>query len=231
MMSVPTKNQIINIHHHLHHHFNDKMITSTTSTSELPGSNPVTSQSRRYQPTVFLPFSSISQITVEKNRNLQTQNFYGKPSNIIQCLKKNKHLLEQCGFYYGDINSSKSTELLRKTSKGTFLVRDSSDSRFMYTLSVQRNLEEGPTSVRIHFAEGKFHLDADDNIKKFMPTFDSILDLVKHYCSLSKSDFAKSHHWIDNKTRNVYPSIFLGKPLLKNVCWLDLNLQTKLPTF
>ena len=132
----------------------------------------------------------------------------------------NKYLLDQCGFYYGAINWSQSTELLRKTSEGTFLVRDSSDSRFLYTLSVQRTPEDGPTSVRIHFAKGKFRLDADEKIEKLMPTFDSILDLVNHYCSLSQSERAKSHIWVDNVTGNLYSPICLRKPLKKEVSTL-----------
>lgn len=211
------------------------MTSVITSSLELPGSNPVMSHSRRtYQPATFLPFSSSFQgqspnftdTSLQKRSNFKVnpvnfdtnhvnKNFLVKPSHIIQCLNKNKQLLDQCGFYYEGMNSSQSTELLRKTSEGTFLVRDSSDSQCMYTLSVQRTHELGPTSVRIYFAEGKFKLDANDNIKKFMPTFDSISDLVKHYCGLSKNDCVKSQILVDNE--NLYSEIFLRKPLNKKV--------------
>jgi hypothetical protein len=256
LMSASTENQVINVHHHHHHHFDNvsgKMTTLTTSSSELPGSNPVRKSQSSSRPPALLPLSSssndndisspqqqnISDLTVENIRNHQNQNFYVNLSNIARCLNMNKYLLEQCGFYYGAINWSQSTELLRKTSEGTFLVRDSSDSRFLYTLSVQRTPEDGPTSVRIHFAKGKFRLDADEKIEKLMPTFDSILDLVKHYCSLSQSERAKSHIWVDNVTGNLYSPICLRKPLKKEVSTLahtarlavnqSLKSQTLLP--
>ena len=53
-----------------------------------------------------------------------------------------------------------------------------------------------------------------------MPTFDSILDLVNHYCSLSQSERAKSHIWVDNVTGNLYSPICLRKPLKKEVSTL-----------
>jgi hypothetical protein len=107
------------------------------------------------------------------------------------------------------------------------------------TRDVQRTPEDGPTSVRIHFAKGKFRLDADEKSEKLMPTFDSILDLVKHYCSLSQSERAKSHIWVDNVTGNLYSPICLRKPLKKEVSTLahtarlavnqSLKSQTLLP--
>lgn len=259
LMSASAENQVITVHHHHHHHFNNvngQMTTLTTSSSVLPGSNPVQGVRSQSRPPALLPSSSRqsspqiqsnlteislqnSDLTHENIRNHQNQNFYVNLSNIHRCLNMNKYLLEQCGFYYGAMNWSQSTELLRKTSEGTFLVRDSSDSRFLYTLSVQRTPEDGPTSVRIHFAQGKFRLDADEQIEKLMPTFDSILDLVKHYCSLSQSNRAKSHIWIDNATGHLYSPICLRKPLRKEVSSLahaarlavhqSLKSQTLLP--
>ena len=152
-----------------------------------------------------------------RNQNSNNRNFYVNLSNIHRCLNMNKYLLEHCGFYYGAMNWSQSTELLRRTSEGTFLVRDSSDSRFLYSLSVQRGPGEGPTSVRIHFAHGQFRLDADEQIEHLMPTFDSVLDLANYYCQLSQSDRAKSHLWIDNATGDLYSPICLKKPLRKDV--------------
>ena len=143
-------------------------------------------------------------------------NFYVNINYIHQCLTLNKYLLEQCSFYYGAMNWSQSTELLKNTSEGTFLVRDSSDSRFLYTLSVQRTPKDGPTSVRIHFANGKFYLDADEQIEDLMPKFDSVLDLIDYYCNLSQNSCAKSHIWVDNKG-HFYSPICLKKPLKKDV--------------
>ena len=235
LMAASTENQVITVHHHHHHHFENnkgKITTLTTSSPSIPGSNPTfqSALGSKVRPSSVAlskaPLLSPSQIkstpTVSKTlsselKNHQVnQNFYVNINYIHQCLTLNKYLLEQCGFYYGAMNWSQSTELLRNTSEGTFLVRDSSDSRFLYTLSVQRTPEDGPTSVRIHFANGKFYLDADEQIEDLMPKFDSVLDLINHYCNLSQNNCAKSHIWVDNKG-HFYSPICLKKPLKKDV--------------
>jgi suppressor of cytokine signaling 2 len=232
LMAASTENQVITVHHHHHHHFKNnkgKITTLTTSSPSIPVSNPTFQSTLGSKVSVALskaPLISPSQIkstpTVSKTltselRNHQVnQNFYVNINYIHQCLTLNKYLLEQCSFYYGAMNWSQSTELLKNTSEGTFLVRDSSDSRFLFTLSVQRTPEDGPTSVRIHFANGKFYLDADEQIEDLMPKFDSVLDLVNHYSNLSQNNCAKSHIWIDNKG-HFYSPICLKKPLKKDV--------------
>jgi len=187
------------VHHH-HHHF-----YPVPSSSSPPAPPPVV----RFPPPPPPPVPEVSHT-------------YGNLSHVHRVLSLNKQMLEECGWYYGSINWAQSTELLTKTTEGTFLVRDSADSRFLYSLSVQRKPQDGPTSVRIHFSQGKFRLDADEAIEHLMPTFDSVLDLVKHYCQLSETetggskDCAKSHVWIDN-TGQLYSPICLRKPLLKEV--------------
>jgi len=133
---------------------------------------------------------------------------------IQEIIRFNKQKLSESGWYYGQMTWIQSTALLKSTPEGTFLVRDSSDPRFLYTLSVQRGPNEGPTSVRIHFSEGKFRLDAEEKIQNLMPAFTSVVDLVEHYSSQHKS--AKSHVWIDMGGQ-ISPSIWLKAPLLKKV--------------
>ena len=96
-------------------------------------------------------------------------------------MERSRQELEQSGWYYGDINWQDSAVLLQDTRHGTFLVRDSQDPSFLYTLSLQRT-KEGPTSVRISFRDGKFSLDADPTIRRMMPEFDSIGALIVNYC-------------------------------------------------
>jgi len=133
---------------------------------------------------------------------------------IQEIIRFNKQKLSESGWYYGQMTWIQSTALLKSTPEGTFLVRDSSDPRFLYTLSVQRGPDEGPTSVRIHFSDGKFRLDAEDKIQNLMPAFTSVVDLVEHYSRQHKS--AKSHIWIDMGGQ-ISPSIWLKAPLLKKV--------------
>lgn len=63
---------------------------------------------------------------------------------------------------------------------GTFLVRDSSDARYLYALSLQT--DKGPTSVRIHYSSSGFRLDASNTgMADHLPRFRTVLDLVDHY--------------------------------------------------
>jgi len=97
-----------------------------------------------------------------------------------EVLKRSRLELQQSCWYYGAINWQESSILLQNTRQGTFLVRDSQDPKFLYSLSLQRS-KEGPTSVRISFCEGKFSLDADPAIRRMIPQFESIGSLISHY--------------------------------------------------
>lgn len=161
--------------------------------------------------------------------NNQTSEVISKPvttyqnlSNIHETLRINRLKLEESGWYHGKINLYESTHLLKNTEEGTFLVRDSADPRFLFTLSVQRAAKDGPTSVRIHFSHGKFRLDADQAIEHRMPVFDSVNELVEHYQSAGQKTGQKSaksqfdHLWVDNRGQ-LYSPILLKQPLMKEV--------------
>ena len=139
--------------------------------------------------------------------------------------------------------ADESTALLSDTAPGTFLIRDSSDPKYWFSLSMQRgnnvggagNKENsGPTSIRIHFVNGKFQLDAEDRIRNIMPEFDTIIDLIQYYVSTSLHELkavkeaanstndnnksfqnAKSQTlWVDSSGK-LYQTIFLAYPLYK----------------
>ena len=133
-------------------------------------------------------------------------------TNIPEVLSRNRNLLEESGWYHEKLSWSESVDLLKDTTEGTFLVRDSAEPRFLFTLSVQRSAGKGPTSVRIHFAHGKFWLDAEEKIQHLMPKFDTVVDLIGHYLKLSASQVGKSHVWVDNSGQLDSP-ICLTRPL------------------
>lgn len=93
--------------------------------------------------------------------------------------------LRTSGWYYEGLTWQQSAELLRDSEPGTFLVRDSSDPRFLFSLSVQT--ERGPTSVRLHYVHGLFRLDAEARLASVMPVFDCIVRLVQHYVDVTKN--------------------------------------------
>ena len=153
------------------------------------------------------------------------------PAAVKEILRVNRERLEECGWYYPALTWNESAELLRDAAPGTFLVRDSSDDRFLFSLSVQRSGKEGPTSVRIHFQRGKFKLDAEEDILHLMPEFPSVLDLIDHYllppmqaasagsssCSSSSSKEAAAVA----RAGALFPSSSRGKTPV----WLDANGQ------
>jgi len=181
--------------------------------------------------------------------------------DLEKILLLNKALLKKCGWYYGKMRADESTALLADTEPGTFLVRDSSDPKYWFSLSMQRGNAKGndicsqensgPTSIRIHFVNGKFQLDAEDRIRSLMPEFDTIIDLVQFYVSTSLYELkqvqkatvssedgdiksfqnAKSKTlWVDSSGK-LYQTIFLAYPLYKKdspqslsqICRLSIN--------
>jgi SOCS box/SH2 domain len=54
--------------------------------------------------------------------------------------------LRTCGFYYGRMPIDEATERLKQSTVGTFLLRDSSDERYLFSISVQTC--RGTTSIR-----------------------------------------------------------------------------------
>ena len=155
------------------------------------------------------------------------------PAAVKEILRVNRERLEECGWYYPTLTWNESAQLLRDAAPGTFLVRDSSDDRFLFSLSVQRSGKEGPTSVRIHFQRGKFKLDAEEDILHLMPEFPSVLDLIDHYLlppggAMSKEEQAvakaaqaatqrgKTPVWLDANGQQS-SEIRLRRPLCQNV--------------
>lgn len=119
--------------------------------------------------------------------------------------------LDACGWYYGQLSWQQATDLLRSQPVGTFLLRDSSDPMFLFALSVQT--ERGPTSVRIHYGDGQFKLDAETTLFGAMPLFDCVVQLVDYYVQLvGQSDKSKAHVWLDDSGRRDLP-VRLSRPL------------------
>lgn len=121
-------------------------------------------------------------------------------------------VLRQSGWYYDDISFQQSNELLKDTAIGTFLVRNSSDPKFWFSLSVQT--ERGPTSVRLFYNNGYFRLDAQQHLQHAMPMFPSVIELIRHYVEQSKLCRSNTQVWVDSCGK-WYSSILLVKPLRK----------------
>jgi len=104
------------------------------------------------------------------------------PSWDVERLESAYRLLDTCGFYYGRMTIDEATERLSRWPVGAFLLRDSSDPRYLFSLSVQTC--RGTTSIRMSYHSGLFRLDCSEKQEHMMPTFDCPLRLVAHYVRL-----------------------------------------------
>lgn len=141
-------------------------------------------------------------------------------------LLRSRQEMSQCGWYYGKLSWQQSQALLQFSEDGTFLVRDSQDPRFTYTLSLQR-AKEGATSVRISFSHGKFSLDADERIRHLMPRFSSVGSLVSHYISLDQEPHkAEATPWSSERPPwrlSVKRPLLRAPPSLSHCARLAIN--------
>ena len=82
-------------------------------------------------------------------------------------LGRSMRALEDGCFYYPDLDSDGARALLHEAPEGTFLVRDSSDPRFLFAMTVKT--QKGATSVRIQYERGLFQLDCEHHMKRKLP--------------------------------------------------------------
>nr|XP_056703234.1 suppressor of cytokine signaling 2 [Euleptes europaea] len=117
-------------------------------------------------------------------------------------------------------------EKLQDTSEGTFLVRDSSHSEYLLTISVKTSA--GPTNLRIEFQDGKFRLDSIICVRSRLRQFNSVVHLIEYYVLMCQ----------DRSTATEIPSngtvhLYLNKPLYRSVpslqhcCRIAINRYTK----
>ncbi|XP_077594646.1 suppressor of cytokine signaling 3-like [Stigmatopora nigra] len=87
--------------------------------------------------------------------------------------------LQKSGFYWGAVGGREAGSLLRPEPPGTFLIRDSSDNRHFFTLSVQT--PRGTKNLRVHSELSGFFLQPDAQCAQEPPRFDCVLKLIAHY--------------------------------------------------
>ncbi|XP_061079967.1 suppressor of cytokine signaling 3b [Conger conger] len=87
--------------------------------------------------------------------------------------------LQESGFYWGTISGKEANGLLSAEPSGTFLIRDSSDNRHFFTLSVKT--ASGTKNLRIQCDSCSFFLQTDPKSAQSVPRFDCVLKLVHHY--------------------------------------------------
>nr|XP_023685579.1 suppressor of cytokine signaling 3-like [Paramormyrops kingsleyae] len=94
--------------------------------------------------------------------------------------------LQESGFYWGAISGKEANSLLSEEPVGTFLVRDSSDRRHFFALSIKTAF--GPKNLRIQCDGNSFFLQADPRGSSTAPHFNCVLKLVHHYMPAKVAD-------------------------------------------
>ncbi|XP_076843394.1 suppressor of cytokine signaling 3a [Brachyhypopomus gauderio] len=87
--------------------------------------------------------------------------------------------LQESGFYWASISGKEANAMLATEPSGTFLIRDSSDNRHFFTLSVKT--DSGTKNLRVQCDNRSFFLQTDPKISQSVPHFDCVLKLVHHY--------------------------------------------------
>lgn len=128
-------------------------------------------------------------------------------------LREMRRLLQTCGWYHESISWKQSENLLKDTSIGRWLMRDSSDNRYIFAISVQT--ARGPTSVRVCYFLKHFQFDAEPGLALAIPTFDCPITMLEHYVEYSRR-MDRREVWVDYSGQ-LYSQIYLTKPLMKEV--------------
>lgn len=137
--------------------------------------------------------------------------------------------LKNTGWYWGSLTANGAKEILQDTSEGTFLVRDSSQRDYLFTISAMTSA--GPTNLRIEFKDGKFKLDSVVLVKPKLKQFDSVVHLVEHYVQLSRTSSKE-------RTNSLAPSngtvqlllttpVYTATPSLQHLCRIAINKATR----
>uniref|UniRef100_A0A8P0P1A0 Suppressor of cytokine signaling 2 n=1 Tax=Canis lupus familiaris TaxID=9615 RepID=A0A8P0P1A0_CANLF len=79
---------------------------------------------------------------------------------------------QMAGWYLGNMTVNETKEKLKEAPEGTFLIRDSSHSDYLLTISVKTSA--GPTNLQIEYQDGQFRLDSILCVKPKLEQFDSV---------------------------------------------------------
>ncbi|KAL6473643.1 hypothetical protein MHYP_G00172040 [Metynnis hypsauchen] len=137
--------------------------------------------------------------------------------------------LKNTGWYWGRLTANEAKEILQDASEGTFLVRDSSQRDYLFTISAMTSA--GPTNLRIEYKEGKFKLDSVVLVKPKLKQFDSVVHLVEHYVQLSRTSCKSGSAPIAPSNGTVQllltTPVYTAIPSLQHLCRIAINKTTR----
>lgn len=128
------------------------------------------------------------------------------------------HKLQESGFYWSTVTGSQANLLLSTEPAGTFLIRDSSDNRHFFTLSVKT--ESGTKNLRIQCESCGFSLQTDPRSSQPVPRFDCVLKLLRHYMPTKDSNNSNRRCYYIYSGGERVP-LLLSRPLSSSVSSLQ----------
>ncbi|XP_070710068.1 suppressor of cytokine signaling 2 [Pempheris klunzingeri] len=176
--------------------------------------------------------SSESTQTIESNRRADnnSRTVESDERRIASAMKD----LRNTGWYWGSLTANEAKEILQDASEGTFLVRDSSQRDYLFTISAMTSA--GPTNLRIEYKHGKFKLDSVVLVKPKLKQFDSVVHLVEHYVRLSRtgdkaaaSNSTPAAAAAPNGTVQLLLTrpVYTATPPLQHLCRIAINRRTR----
>ncbi|XP_063783687.1 suppressor of cytokine signaling 2 isoform X1 [Pseudophryne corroboree] len=132
--------------------------------------------------------------------------------------------LQRSGWYWGHMTVNEAKERLQDAPEGTFLVRDSSHTDYLLTISVKTSA--GPTNLRIEYREGKFRLDSVVCVRSRLKQFDSVVHLIEYYVLLSKNKKIETEtENVSNRTVHLWlvKPLYTSTPSLQHLCRMAVN--------
>ncbi|KAM4783365.1 suppressor of cytokine signaling 2 [Corvus cornix cornix] len=130
--------------------------------------------------------------------------------------------LRRAGWYWGNMTVAEAKERLQDAPEGTFLVRDSSHSEYLLTISVKTSA--GPTNLRIEYQDGKFRLDSITCVRSRLKQFNSVVHLIEYYVLMCKDRTETP----SNGTVHLYLNkpLYTSAPSLQHRCRIAINKST-----
>ncbi|XP_049648109.1 suppressor of cytokine signaling 2 isoform X1 [Accipiter gentilis] len=127
--------------------------------------------------------------------------------------------LRRAGWYWGNMTVAEAKERLQDAPEGTFLVRDSSHSEYLLTISVKTSA--GPTNLRIEYQDGKFRLDSITCVRSRLKQFNSVVHLIEYYVLMCKDRTETP----SNGTVHLYLNkpLYTSAPSLQHHCRVTIN--------
>lgn len=142
-------------------------------------------------------------------------------SRVASAIKE----LRKTGWYWGSLTANEAKEILQDSAEGTFLLRDSSQRDYLFTISAMTSA--GPTNLRIEFRDGKFKLDSVVLVKPKLKQFDSVVHLVQHYVQLSRASGGKPAAPAAGPNGTVQLLLtrpaYAAAPALQHLCRIAIN--------